>query len=298
MLDDCIENIISDTVLKVHREEKQARMQSAAILAQKTKDSSRSEASPGGGPTTVTTDGATIDDDDRIFLHSNPLRSTPEILCPTCRRPRLLYPTIGRGARAPDVTKVYCEKQPYIDKDGCDIYGKSLTQEKPSKKKIIPDKKTKAGSRSGSESPTDSPANGKDAGPKPAATSIPSGKCPYCPRYMAFTRLAQHMDRCQKAHSRQAQQTNKTLKTLQGSTPKPAGDKDKEKSKKRKLTATVGSDEEETVDVTPVKKKKQKREKTKEGTPTPTPGSESKKKDKDRGLGTPKPKVADKRPPS
>ena len=61
-------------------------MQSAAILAQVTKDA-QGESSPGGVVATITTVGATIDQDNRIYLHENPLRTITEILCPTCRLP-------------------------------------------------------------------------------------------------------------------------------------------------------------------------------------------------------------------
>src|SRR6186713_1655969 len=174
-------------------------MQSAAVLAQQTKDKAKAESSTNGeesAPIALTVPGATITEDDRILLHENPLRTTPTLLCPVCRLPRLRHPTTGKNSQAPDSRTEFCTKHPYIEKEGCDIYGKSLVLEKPSKKKAAAAAKpTKGDSRSGSESPTDSPnPNKHDA--KPAATTVPSGKCPNCPRYMAFTRIAQHMDRC------------------------------------------------------------------------------------------------------
>ena len=281
-------------MLKVHREEKQARMQSAAILAQQTKDAARSEASPGSGGATaavasITTLGARVDEDDRIFLHDNPLKSTPEILCPTCRLPRLQYPTMGRGARPKDPTKEYCARQPFVEREGCDIYGKSLVPEKGSKKKQKAE--DKKGSRSGSDS--DTPANGREEKSKPATQSMPSGKCPYCPRYMAFTRIAQHMDRCLKSQQRQ---TNSAANSQGGakkdptgklaaaetprsgsraSTPKPGSTTktDAESSKKdvngKKRKLDVAKEEDDAEDATPVKKKKFKKEKdrVKDGTP-------------------------------
>jgi hypothetical protein len=269
VLDDCLYNIISDTVLKQHREEKQLRMQTAAIVAQQARDNAKAE-SPGTPVQPITTAGASIDENDRIYLHDNPLRTIQEILCPTCRLPRLQYPTTGRGARPPDSSKQYCPREPYIDKDGCDIYGKSLAIEKPSKKKAEKAKKEKAGSRSGSDS--EGEGGGKES--KPATTSIPSGKCPYCPRYMTFNRIAQHMDRCQGINSRQSSkiamnklQSNTPQASSRGSTPKPSTAATTAGSgaassqglgagvngKKRKLEK--GSDD-EAEESTPIKKKK------------------------------------------
>lgn len=256
-------------------------MQSAAIIAQQAKDAAKAEASPGGALTSITTAGAIIDEDDRIFLHDNPLRTTTEVLCPTCRLPRLQHPTMGKGAQAPDPAKEYCARQPFIDKDGCDIYGKSLALEKPSKKKSnapAKNNKDKSGSRSGSEDGDSPPGKAND---KPAATAIPSGKCPNCPRYMAFTRIAQHMDRCLGLSGRQSSknamnklQANTPRDQSRASTPKPASNSQVKSEaangslgsgangKKRKLEK--GSDE-ETEENTPLKKKKLGLKKDKEG---------------------------------
>ena len=248
-------------------------MQSAAILAQETKDRAKAEALAVEELDSITTVGAIITEDDRILLHGNPLNTITEILCPTCRLPRLNHPETGKNSRPPDPSKKYCVKHPYIDKEGCDIYGMSLTLEKPSKKKAtVPNKQKPNDSRSGSESPGGSP-NGGHADKKPAATTVPSGKCPNCPRYMAFTRIAQHMDRCMGFSGRQSSKaalskmnSGTPRDTSRASTPKPSGPQGSAagpgsssqgtgNTKKRKLDK--GSDnEEEESEKTPMKKKK------------------------------------------
>ena len=191
-------------------------MQSAAVIAQQRKEQAKDEGSPGGEPHTITTDGASIREDDKIYLHGNPLRTTPTVICPTCRLPRLTHPRTGRNSQTPDPSRQYCQKEPYVDKDGCDIYGKSLALEKPSKKSKAAKEKDakKASPDDGSESPTDTTGKNSD---KP--TSIPSGKCPNCPRYMAFTRIAQHMDRCMGISGRAS--SKNAMSKMNSSTPQP-----------------------------------------------------------------------------
>ena len=269
ILEDCLYNIISDTVLKVHREEKIARMQSAAVIAQQKKDKAKAEAAPSEETPSITTEGAMITADDRIFLHGNPLSTTTENFCPTCRLVRLNHPVTGKKSQMPDSSKEYCSKQPYIEKEGCDIYGKSLTLEKPSKKKSAAAKPTKTDSRSASESPGGSPNPNKSES-KPAATTIPSGKCPNCPRYMAFTRIAQHMDRCLGVSGRQSSKnaltkmsSNTPQNNSRASTPKPTAppitntpSNSTANNKKRKLEK--GSDDEGDEEKTNITVKKKK----------------------------------------
>ena len=256
ILEDCLYNIVSDTVLKVHREEKIARMQSAAIIAQEAQEKAVEEdPSSGEAHQTITTAGAYITPDGKINLHDNPFRTTPEILCPTCRLSRLPYPTTGKNSQPPQPGKDYCAKQPYIEKDGCDIYGKSLALEKPTNKnkKAAKDPKS-AASPDNSESPDGTPTNGRTSD-KPAVTTIPQAKCPKCPRYVAITRIAQHLDRCMGISGRQASKDaekkmkERTPRDSRASTPKP----NVSNIKKRKLDK--GSDD-ETEEGTPKKKKK------------------------------------------
>ena len=254
VLEDCLYNIISDTVLKVHREEKISRMQSAAILAEQTKERTNGGTNNDNADDEQLQVGATMAEDGRTYLYGNPLHTTAEILCPVCRLPRLLYPTTGKNSQTPEVGKEYCAKQPFIDKPGCDIHGKSLALEKPSKKSKAARDTKKQGEQSpdGSDSPNRSPSHSK-ASDIPAATSIPSAKCPNCPRYIAFTRIAQHMDRCLGLSARQS--SKNAMTKLNTGTPRDsrAGTPKPSMTKKRKLEK--GSDD-DTEEGTPHKKKK------------------------------------------
>ena len=229
-------------------------MQSAAILAERVKEKASNETNTGSADEDQSQVGALMAEDGKTYLYGNPLRTTAEILCPACRLPRLLYPTTGKNAQIPESGKEYCAKQPYIDKPGCDIHGKSLVLEKPSKKsKAARDSKKQAEqSPDGSDSPNRSPSHSK-APDLPAATAVPSAKCPNCPRYMAFTRIAQHMDRCLGLSARQSSKNAMTKlntgtpRDSRSGTPKPSI------LKKRKLEK--GSDD-DTEEGTPQKKKK------------------------------------------
>ena len=229
-------------------------MESAAISAHQSQENEDTGESIGEDQSQVQR-AAYVRDDGKIYLAGNPLKTTRQILCPTCGLPRLLYPTTGKGSRAPEPGKEYCARQPYIDKDGCDIHGKSLTIEKPTKKaKTAKDaKKQSEPSPDGSESPTTSPPNEK-VSDTPAATSIPTTKCPNCPRYMAFTRIAQHLDRCMGLSGRQSSKNAMTRmntgtpRDSRATTPKPQA-----LVKKRKLDKSNGDETEEN---TPKKKTK------------------------------------------
>jgi hypothetical protein len=270
VLEDCLFNIVSDTVLKAHREEKMARMQSAAILAVQAREKQKAESAPGEEPSSTTTAGAVIEEDNRIFLHANPLQTTSETICLTCRLPRLNHPITGKGSRATDNIKKYCPKHPYIDKDGCDIYGKPLAIERPSKKKAA-----KAKANNGSGSGSDS-GNEDQGGKKEKSTAMPSAKCPTCPRYLYFSRIAHHLERCSgiggRASSRNAKEklnSNTPKDSSRASTPKPGSQGSKAPSQSKTTSKTNGSqgssnkkrkkgsdDEDDENERTPVKKKK------------------------------------------
>ena len=194
-------------------------MQSAAILAQQNHEKTQDLLSEGIERQPETRSPACTIEGGKIYLVGNPLKTTTEILCSTCGLPCLQYPVTGKGSRIPESGKEYCAKQPYIAKDGCDVHGKSLTIEKPSKKsKAAKDaKKQIEPSPDGSESPSATPPNEKSFD-TPTATSIPSTKCPNCPRYMAFTRIAQHLDRCLGLSGRQS--SKNAMTKMNTSTPR------------------------------------------------------------------------------
>ncbi|KAL7923419.1 hypothetical protein ACQKWADRAFT_289616 [Trichoderma austrokoningii] len=182
VLDDVLYNIVSDLLMKTHREEKTARATTAAIQVEKLASDASESSTPDSRPDVRVETDAAIYEDGKVLLKGNPLKTTTDILCPRCHLPRLLYPTDGKGARKPDPTVVYCKKHPFIDKAGCDIYGQSWVGPGPGrgKKKKDSDKKDDGGSE---QRP-------------PNVLSFPSATCSKCKRCILVTRLNNHMGSC------------------------------------------------------------------------------------------------------
>lgn len=237
------------------------RMQSAMIIAEKAAASTTSSSVTNGDSTTagtasslndstakVITPGA-IYEDGKIYLKGNPLQTTPEILCPNCKLPRLLHPTTGNGAQPiPDPSKEYCTKRPFIDKPGHDIHGNPFPTDKAAPKNAKPRKNGKAPVKtsppSSSDTITGTPPDGEKE--ETAVVSFPTVKCPNCPRYLIVTRIAQHLDKCIGLSGRQSSRNamkRMTETPIDSRAGTPA-------LGKRKL------DEDETDDETPKKKKK------------------------------------------
>ncbi|KAK3298612.1 uncharacterized protein B0H64DRAFT_79442 [Chaetomium fimeti] len=191
VLDDLLYNIVHDLLVKVHRDEKIARANTAAIkvekLAKNTSDGATTELKP---DIEIETDAA-IYKDGRVALKGNPLKSTKEILCSKCHLPRLHHPTDGKGAKKPDPGVIYCKKHPYIDKPGYDIYGQTWVAPGPGRGKKKKDQKLDPGDPS-----SPAPAEG---GAKDRASNVlnfPSATCPKCKRCILVTRLNNHMGSC------------------------------------------------------------------------------------------------------
>lgn len=182
MLDDVLYNLVSDLLMKTHREEKTARATTAAIRVEKLASDASESSTPDSRPDVRVETDAAIYEDGKVLLKGNPLKTTTDILCPRCHLPRLLYPTDGKGARKPDPTVVYCKKHPFIEKQGCDIYGQSWVGPGPGrgKKKKDSDKKDDGGSE---QRP-------------PNVLSFPSATCSKCKRCILVTRLNNHMGSC------------------------------------------------------------------------------------------------------
>lgn len=182
ILDDLFHNIISDIVMKTHREEKTAKANTAAIHVEKLASDASETNTPESNPDIRIETDAAIYEDGQVLLKGNPLKTTTEILCPKCRLPRLFYPTDGKGSRKPDPTVLYCKKHPYIQKPGCDIYGQSWVAQGPGrgkkKKDMEKDAPTTAESR------------------PPNVLSFPSATCSKCKRCILVTRLNNHMGSC------------------------------------------------------------------------------------------------------
>ncbi|CEJ86797.1 Putative Transcriptional activator [[Torrubiella] hemipterigena] len=179
VLDDVLHNLISDLLIKVHREEKEARAATAAIRVEKLASDASESSTPDSKPDVRIETDAAIYEDGKVLLKGNPLRTTTDILCPKCHLPRLLHPTEGKGARKPDPNVVYCKKHPYIQKVGCDIYGQSWVPPGPGRGKKKKD------------------VEKKDLDDKPTnVLSFPSATCSKCKRCILVTRLNNHMGSC------------------------------------------------------------------------------------------------------
>ncbi|PLN81691.1 hypothetical protein BDW42DRAFT_193589 [Aspergillus taichungensis] len=229
ILNDTFYNIIHDIVSKVHRDEKIARMRSAAVVARQKaeEEANRRREESGNKPATVKASDpdseemkgvrveteAAICEDGKVYLKGNPLETTKEIICPECRLPRLMYPVTGAGARAPpDLSREYCQKQPMISKPGHDVHGNPFATDKPNTKKK---KQTTTANTPASSPPTTPDSSFKQAAPE--KVSFPTVKCPNCPRYFVVTRVAQHLDRCLGLSGRQVNRNKTPMET--GSTP-------------------------------------------------------------------------------
>ncbi|GAD97849.1 transcriptional activator (PtaC), putative [Paecilomyces variotii No. 5] len=235
ILNDTFYNIIYDIVSHVHRDEKMARMRSAVtVVRQKAEEEAARLRDESGSKTNgatksgeadsenhadenvkVETDAA-IYDNGKVYLKGNPLQTTREIICPDCRLPRLLYPTIGVGARPPpDPFQGYCKNEPPVNRPGIDIHGYPHATDKINSKK----KKNADTPASSPPSTPDSRYNAYTEIPPPR--EIPTVKCPHCPRYFIATRTSQHLDRCLGFSGRGGGRTRTPLDSG-ANTPNPA----------------------------------------------------------------------------
>lgn len=184
-------NIVHDLLIKVHRDEKIAKANTAAIRVEKLASDASDSSTPDSRPDVRIETDAAIYEDGKVLLKGNPLKTTQEILCPRCHLPRLLFPTDGKGARKPDPSIIYCKKHPYIVKPGFDIYGQTWVQAGPGRGKKKKDMEKKVDGAN----PSDSPAGGGDQRP-PNMLSFPSATCSKCKRCILVTRLNNHMGSC------------------------------------------------------------------------------------------------------
>ncbi|CAG9940860.1 unnamed protein product [Clonostachys rosea f. rosea IK726] len=221
VLDDVLYNIISDLVMKTHREEKTAKANTAAIHIEKLASDASEGSTPDSRPDVRIETDAAIYEDGKVLLKGNPLQTTKDILCPKCHLPRLLHPTDGKGAKKPDPTVLYCKRQPFIEKPGCDIYGQSWVGPGPGRGKKKKDMEKKE----------DAPATPEQRPPN--VLSFPSATCSKCKRCILVTRLNNHMGSCIGNSGRNASraaaqkmsngnsQTDQTPPSSQKATPAP-----------------------------------------------------------------------------
>lgn len=226
ILDDCLYNIIHDTITSTHTTEKKLRMQSAAIQCETLAHSvlgqpstpvsavPTTSAKPSLLPTVVppqgqvSTDAATWNDG-RMTLKGNPLKLQKENFCPSCKLPRLMFPLTGLGAKVPDDTsRQFCTLHPFIQKPGYDIYGnpfpvdagKSKKEREALRKLERQEKDNTPGSADTGMADADSTTGDSSirklmAGGK-GATYVPWHTCPSCKRSLLITKFAQHLEKC------------------------------------------------------------------------------------------------------
>lgn len=285
-------------------------MQSAAIIAEQAAAESRGQGDtpsenldPSESPSTplhdsvkgavrkglkVTTPGA-IYDGGKVYLRGNPLVTTKEILCRRCRLPRLLYPTDGIGARAPDPGKEYCAKHPYIDKPGHDVYGKpfpSHNGKAPKKRKINPEaqrESTPAGLESNTSSPPEIITPGRPTTETAGGNTFPNVNCPICEKSIVVTMVARHLESCLGIGGRQSSRNAMARMNKQngnGGTPlgSKRGTPAPEKRAREELDNDDDDDDDELEET--LKKRKRKTATTKSGVKkrpakTPKPASNS-----------------------
>ncbi|KAK0737457.1 hypothetical protein B0T21DRAFT_164908 [Apiosordaria backusii] len=193
VLDDILYDLVHDLLIKVHRDEKSARANTAAIKVEKLALNAIDGSTPDQRPDVEIETDAAIYKDGKVTLKGNPLKTTKEILCPRCNLPKLLHPTDGKGAKKPDLGVIYCKRHPYIEKPGYDIYGQTWVAPGPGRGKKKKDMEKK--------DPNDpnSPVPGTEGSAKdrpPNVLSFPSATCSKCKRCILVTRLNNHMGSC------------------------------------------------------------------------------------------------------
>ena len=223
ILESCIYNIVYSTALSCHRTEKQLRMQSAATSAESLalanlEPPSQKNAPPNTQPSlpAADTDAARYENG-RVLLKGNPLKTSPDIVCPHCKLPRLMHPIMGKGMQQPDLTREYCMLYPWVQRPGHDVYGNPFPTDmaKSKKERELLKQQQKAQDKESVGTPgsqdTDmnaaDPAHGKEiklnTGGKPA-NYIPWHTCPKCKRSLLITRFAHHLDKCLGISGRQS----------------------------------------------------------------------------------------------
>lgn len=212
-------NIVLQTALSCHRSEKHLRMQSAATQAESIALATLEPASQKAGATSqpaipVAETPAAKYENGRVILKGNPLKTTPEIICPHCKLPRLMHPIMGKGMQNPDLTKEYCMLYPWVQRSGHDVYGNPFPTDMAKSKKereLIKQQQKNADKESvGTPGSQDTEMAGGDAreiklntGGKPASY-IPWHTCPNCKRSLLITRFAQHLEKCLGISGRQS----------------------------------------------------------------------------------------------
>ncbi|OBT68438.1 hypothetical protein VE03_02864 [Pseudogymnoascus sp. 23342-1-I1] len=204
ILDDELYNIIHDIVLKVHRDERIAKANTAAILIEQEaaetfpdQAATPSKSSKKQPPKRLENDAA-IYEDGLVTIKGNPLATIHEIRCSKCGLPKLLHPTDGNGARKPEPGVEYCKRHPYIDKPGHDIYGLPFPKDDSTSNRKSKSKPSSLLATSGTQlDGPDSSFDSADPSPPPAPAepvTFPTTLCPRCPRYINIKVFARHLN--------------------------------------------------------------------------------------------------------
>lgn len=165
---------------------------------------------------TAETDAARYENG-RVFLKGNPLKTTPDIVCPHCKLPRLMHPIMGKGMHQPDLTREYCMLYPWVQRSGHDVYGNpfptDMAKSKKERELLKQQQKQQDKESVGTPGSQDTdinqqdPSQGKEiklnTGGKPASY-IPWHTCPKCKRSLLITRFAHHLDKCLGISGRQS----------------------------------------------------------------------------------------------
>jgi hypothetical protein len=201
-LDDVLYNVIHDIVIKAHRDEKIAKANTAAIVVEQQAAEIFSDMPTPNKrsrlpPQHLETEAA-VYENGLVTIKGNPLEHVHEIRCGKCGLVKLLHPTDGVGARKPEPGMEYCEKHPYIDKPGHDIYGVSFPKDdaSSSKKQKAKTVLTLSASQNDADSSFESPGQSPSSEePKPKQTmSFPNVQCPRCPRQVNIKVFARHLN--------------------------------------------------------------------------------------------------------
>jgi hypothetical protein len=228
-MDDCLYNIIHDTVLSVYSSEKKLRMQSAAIQVEAIAlQGPGGPGTPAGGNTKSQLQGqystaAAMWDNGKITLRGNPLKLLKENWCINCKLPRLMFPLTGIGARIPDDTsRQFCTLHPFINKPGHDIYGnpfpvdpgKTKKEREALRKLERQEKDNTPGSAEAGQDGDGASASGVGLSSDPnlrklmaggkGASYVPWHTCPSCKRSLLITKFAQHLEKCMGIGGRSA----------------------------------------------------------------------------------------------
>jgi ribonuclease P/MRP protein subunit POP1 len=219
ILEDSISNIVFSTALSCHRAEKLLRMQSAAThaesLALATLEPQSLKQTTAQQPSIPVADTTAAKyENGRVFLKGNPLKTTPEIICPHCKLPRLMHPIMGKRMQNPDLSKEYCMLYPWVQRSGHDVYGNpfptDMAKSKKERELIKLQQKNAEKESVGTPGSQDTDMAGGDTkeiklntGGKPASY-IPWHTCPNCKRSLLITRFAQHLEKCLGISGRQS----------------------------------------------------------------------------------------------